>query len=70
MAQLAQRAENEWVGVNCGIMDQMASAASQAGHALFIDCRTLETQPHPAAGGRGGGRAGHLHAARAGGLGL
>ncbi|HEY6075120.1 MAG TPA: galactokinase, partial [Anaerolineales bacterium] len=47
MARLAQKAENEWVGVNCGIMDQMASAASQAGHALFIDCRTLETQPIP-----------------------
>ena len=47
MAQLAQKAENQWVGVNCGIMDQMASAASKAGHALFLDCRTLEIQHVP-----------------------
>ncbi len=44
MARLAQKAENEWVGVNCGIMDQMASAASKEGHALFLDCRSLEYQ--------------------------
>jgi galactokinase len=44
MARLAQRAENEWVGVNCGIMDQLISAAGQADHALLIDCRTLETR--------------------------
>jgi galactokinase len=43
MARLAQRAENEWVGVNCGIMDQLISAAGTSGHALLIDCRTLET---------------------------
>src|SRR5918999_4118981 len=42
MARLAQRAENEWVGVNCGIMDQLISAAGVAGHALLIDCRSLE----------------------------
>jgi galactokinase len=47
MAKLAQRAENQWVGVNCGIMDQLISAAGRAGHALLIDCRTLETQPVP-----------------------
>lgn len=47
MAKAAQRAENEWVGVNCGIMDQMASAASKAGCALFLDCRTLEIQHAP-----------------------
>ncbi len=47
MAQLAQKAENQWVGVNCGIMDQMSSAASKAGHALFLDCRTLEIQHVP-----------------------
>ena len=46
MAKLAQKAENEWVGVNCGIMDQMASAACKKDHALFLDCRTLEIQ-HP-----------------------
>jgi len=44
MARLAQRAENEWVGVNCGIMDQLISAAGAAGHALLIDCRSLETR--------------------------
>lgn len=47
MARLAQRAENQWVGVNCGIMDQLISAAGAAGHALLIDCRTLETRPVP-----------------------
>jgi len=39
MAAIAQRAENRYVGVNCGIMDQFASAAGRAGHALLIDCR-------------------------------
>jgi len=47
MALLGQRAESRWVGVNCGIMDQMISAAGRAGHALLIDCRTLETEPVP-----------------------
>ena len=47
MALLGQRAENEWVGVNCGIMDQMISAAGEAGHALLIDCRTLGLTPVP-----------------------
>lgn len=47
MAKLSQRAENHWVGVNCGIMDQMASAACKAGHALFLDCRSLEIQHAP-----------------------
>ena len=47
MARIAQRAENEWVGVNCGIMDQMISAAGEAGHALLIDCRSLEFRKVP-----------------------
>jgi galactokinase len=47
MARLSQRAENQWVGVNCGIMDQMISAAGKADHALLIDCRSLETQAVP-----------------------
>jgi galactokinase len=47
MAKVSQKAENEWVGVNCGIMDQMASAASREGYALFLDCRTLEYQHAP-----------------------
>ncbi len=47
MARLCQRAENGWVGVNCGIMDQMISAAGQAGHALLIDCRSLTWDAAP-----------------------
>ena len=47
MAKLGQRAENRWVGVNCGIMDQLISAAGRANHALLIDCRSLDTQPVP-----------------------
>jgi galactokinase len=47
MARVAQRAENEWVGVNCGIMDQLISAAGVDGHALLIDCRSLETRQVP-----------------------
>lgn len=47
MAQIGQRAENNWVGVNCGIMDQMVSAAAQAGHALFLDCRSLKYEHVP-----------------------
>lgn len=44
MAKLSQKAENEWVGVNSGIMDQMASAVCREGYALFLDCRSLEIQ--------------------------
>ena len=47
MALIAQQAENNWMGVSSGIMDQMISASGQAGHALLIDCRNLETQPAP-----------------------
>jgi galactokinase len=47
MARLAQKAENQWVGVNCGIMDQMVSAAARRGHALFLDCRSLAYEQVP-----------------------
>jgi len=47
MAKVAQKAENNWVGVACGIMDQMASSACREGHALFLDCRSLEIQHAP-----------------------
>ena len=47
MAKLAQKAENEWVGVQCGIMDQMASAVCKEGYAMFLDCRSLEIQHIP-----------------------
>jgi galactokinase len=42
LALACQRAENSFVGVNCGIMDQFISALGQEGAALLIDCRTLE----------------------------
>jgi galactokinase len=50
LARACQRAENEYVGVNCGLMDQFASACGRAGHALLLDCRTLawEAVPLPA----------------------
>ena len=47
MARLCQRAENEYVGVKCGIMDQMISAMGRAGHALLIDCRDLSSRHVP-----------------------
>ena len=47
LARLCRRAENEYVGVQCGIMDQFASALSKRGHALLIDCRTLAYQHVP-----------------------
>ncbi len=47
MARICQRAENEWVGIRCGIMDQMISAAGEASHALLIDCRSLQRRPVP-----------------------
>ncbi len=42
IAQLAQRAENKFVGVNCGIMDQFISELGRENHALLIDCRSLD----------------------------
>jgi galactokinase len=54
LAQLCQRAENEYVGVQCGIMDQLASTLSRAGHALLIDCRTLAYEHVPLALGQAG----------------
>lgn len=47
MARLAQRAENEWVGMNCGLMDQMICACGQRGHAILIDFADLSLQPCP-----------------------
>lgn len=45
VAQLAQAAESDFVGVKCGIMDQLAITAGKAGHALLIDCRSLAIKP-------------------------
>lgn len=47
LATLCQRAENRYVGVNCGIMDQYASLRCRAGAALRIDCRSLEAELVP-----------------------
>jgi galactokinase len=47
LALLCQRAENEFVGMNCGIMDQFVSTLGQRDHALLIDCRSLDHQPVP-----------------------
>jgi galactokinase len=42
LALLCQRAENEFVGARCGIMDQFASTHGRAGHAILLDCRSLD----------------------------
>lgn len=42
-----QKAENQFVGANCGNMDQLISALGQENHLLMIDCRSLETTPTP-----------------------
>ena len=47
MAQIGRAAENEWLGIQTGIMDQMISAAGVEGRALLIDCRSLATTPAP-----------------------
>ena len=49
-ALLGQRAENEFVGCNCGIMDQLVSSLGLEGHAMLLDCRSLtyEDAPIPA----------------------
>lgn len=47
LARLAQRAENDFVGVPCGVMDQMASACGTEGHALHLDCRDLSVRQIP-----------------------
>lgn len=46
-ALLGQKAENQYVGVNCGIMDQFASACGVADKLLLLDCRSLEWQTVP-----------------------
>jgi galactokinase len=46
-ARLAQRGENAYVGMNCGLMDQFAAAAASEGCALLLDCRSLETTAVP-----------------------
>jgi galactokinase len=45
LALVCQRAENEYVGMNCGILDQFSSCLGRAGCALLLDCRDLSTRP-------------------------
>ncbi len=47
VAKLCRRAENEFVGVQCGIMDQFASLFGAPDHAVFLDCRSLEHELVP-----------------------
>ncbi len=47
MASLCKKAENEFVGVASGIMDQYASLLCEVGHALLVDCRSLEAESIP-----------------------
>ena len=49
LAQIAQEAENTFVGVRCGIMDQFVSRLARAGHALLLDTRSLEYRHIPLA---------------------
>lgn len=51
LAKLCQRAENEFVGVRCGIMDQFVSCHGRAGRAVMLDCRSLEYRLLPLSGG-------------------
>jgi len=44
MAQTCQRAENDFVGMRCGIMDQLASAMGKHGKAMFVDTRSLDVR--------------------------
>ena len=44
IAQICQRAENDFVGMRCGVMDQYISCCGVAGHALLIDCRSLDSR--------------------------
>ena len=46
-ARIAQRAENDYVGVPCGLLDQAAATLCQAGHALFLDCRSGDVEHVP-----------------------
>ncbi len=45
LARICQRAENAYVGVNCGLMDQFASTSGVAGAAIMLDCRSLAWEP-------------------------
>lgn len=48
IVKLSQKAENEFVGSNCGIMDQYSSVMSKEGHIIMLDCQSLEAEFIPA----------------------
>ncbi|MDD2709986.1 MAG: galactokinase [Verrucomicrobiae bacterium] len=50
LAAMCRAAENDFVGVKCGILDQVSSMMGRKDHAVFIDCRTLEVQQIPLSG--------------------
>ncbi|HEX5758454.1 MAG TPA: galactokinase [Thermoanaerobaculia bacterium] len=52
LALAAQAAEHRFVGIRCGIMDQLTAVLGRAGHALLIDCRSLDVTPIPLQPGR------------------
>ena len=47
MAKISQKAEHNFIGVKCGIMDQFASAMGKKDHAIFLDCKTLDYKYAP-----------------------
>jgi galactokinase len=47
LAKIAQAAENKFVGMHCGIMDQFTSTHGVEGHAILLDCRSLQYRPVP-----------------------
>lgn len=47
LARIGQATEHNYVGVNCGIMDQFASVFGKAGHLMRLDCKTMEYEYHP-----------------------
>lgn len=51
IAKMCQRAENEFVGMNCGILDQYSSAMGQEGSVLLLDCRSITHKTKPIAPG-------------------
>jgi galactokinase len=68
LALLCQRAENEFVGVACGIMDQFISTLGRRSHALFLDCRSLQSSHVPigATAAPSGGAASETQASQGG----
>ena len=52
LAQAGQAAEHEYVGAQCGIMDQLVAVMGRPAQAVLIDCRSLEARPVPLALGR------------------